>query len=266
MALAIACGTPLVLVGHSTTLTVLAIGLALSSAANLASEITVTNLIQHTVPDSVMGSVFGTMDSMMLFGVLAGGLLAPFLANRWAIGTVITLLGWVTIVSGVLLAPLFNRLSRRSLNQQAEISDAVQTLRKLEILSGVNRFGVELLARHFEVEFPGPGQEIVRQGDSPDDLYILIEGTCSVDLVDADGKLVEVNRITGLDSFGEIGLLKRIPRTASVIAMDQCTVWRIPGSRFLEAVSNGQVMTASSLQRIEIHLSDHDRIRKFTKK
>ena len=266
MALAVACGIPLILVGHSTTLTVLAIGLAISSAANLAAEIMVTNLIQHTVPDSVMGSVFGIMDSMMLLGVLAGGLLAPLLANRWAIGTVITLLGVVTIVGGVGLAPLFMRLSRRSLNQQAEISDVVTTLRKLDILSGVNSLGIELLARHFEVEFPRAGQEIVRQGDSPDDLYILIEGTCSIDILDSEGELVEVNRITGLDSFGEIGLLKRIPRTASVLAMDQCTVWRIPGSRFLDAVSNGQVMTASSLQRIEIHLSDHERIRKIVKK
>ena len=170
------------------------------------------------------------------------------------------------IVGGVALTPLLMRLSRRSLNQQAEISDAVKTLRRLDILASVNSLGIELLARHFEVEFPTPGQEIIRQGDSPDDIYVLIEGTCSIDLVDDAGELVEVNRIAALDSFGEIGLLKRIPRTASVIALDQCTVWRIPGTRFLEAVSNGQIMTASALQRIEIHLSDHQRMRKIPTK
>ncbi len=255
--MAVGCGLPLVVVAHSQTLWILAAGLAMSSAANLTAEILATTLIQHTVPDSVKGAVFGILDSIILGGLLTGGLLAPYLANSVQIGTVITILGVVTCVAGLVSAPLFVRISKRSQAQQAEVAEIVVTLRSLGVLAGASQLAVELLARHHEVEFPTPGAVIVREGDSPDDLFVLIEGTCSIDVLDADGHNVEVARITAPDTFGEIGLLQRVPRTATVMAMDQCTVWRIPGSRFLEAVSNGQLMTASSRQRMDLHLASH---------
>jgi CRP-like cAMP-binding protein len=39
--------------------------------------------------------------------------------------------------------------------------------------------------------------------------------------------------------FGEIGLLGRIPRTATVTALETCELLRIPGDDFLDALTAG---------------------------
>jgi CRP-like cAMP-binding protein len=37
--------------------------------------------------------------------------------------------------------------------------------------------------------------------------------------------------------FGEIGVLERIPRTATVTALDECELYRIEGDAFLDALA-----------------------------
>ena len=45
-----------------------------------------------------------------------------------------------------------------------------------------------------------------------------------------------INKMSAGDWFGEIGLLQRSPRTATVVATSEAVVWRIPGETFLSAL------------------------------
>jgi CRP-like cAMP-binding protein len=56
---------------------------------------------------------------------------------------------------------------------------------------------------------------------------------------DETGKEVELASLGPGDYFGETGLLRRIPRTATVTAASTCRLLRIAGLAFLEAVSSG---------------------------
>lgn len=63
-----------------------------------------------------------------------------------------------------------------------------------------------------EVDVPA-GKVLIRQGDSGDDLMVIVSGQVGVD---RDGE--RVNQLGPGDFFGEIALIERGPRTATVTA------------------------------------------------
>jgi CRP-like cAMP-binding protein len=82
------------------------------------------------------------------------------------------------------------------------------------------------------------GTIVCRQGDIPDDLYVIDSGEVAVSTA-AQG---EVNRLRADDWFGEIGLLRRVPRTATVTTTVDSELLRIPGSVFIDALAGSDVL------------------------
>ena len=69
-----------------------------------------------------------------------------------------------------------------------------------------------------------PGDYVIRAGELGEEMYFISRGT--VEVVSADGKVVYATLTTG-DFFGEIALLFRQPRTASVRAVDYCDLYSL---------------------------------------
>jgi hypothetical protein len=55
--------------------------------------------------------------------------------------------------------------------------------------------------------------------------------------------------------LGEIGLVERVPRTATVTTAGDAVLWRIPGALFLEAVADGPGASSSLLAGIGTRLA-----------
>ncbi len=81
-----------------------------------------------------------------------------------------------------------------------------------------------------------PAGTLIREGEQADAFYVLLDGEMTVRLR-GDGA-VEVDLPTMTDGawFGEIGLLQRIPRTATVTATRDSRVLRINGEDFLASL------------------------------
>jgi CRP-like cAMP-binding protein len=86
----------------------------------------------------------------------------------------------------------------------------------------------------------GAGVSVIRQGDPPDDLFVVIEGGLEVVAETTEGDHIVAVLGPG-DFFGEIGLLRQIPRTATVRTVGPSHLYRIPGQEFLDIVSQGAV-------------------------
>jgi hypothetical protein len=82
------------------------------------------------------------------------------------------------------------------------------------------------------------GESIIRQGESPDCFYVILEGDCEVVQDGARGRETLATLGPGR-FFGETGLLAGVPRTASVIAVTATTV--IAMNRATFAASLGDV-------------------------
>jgi CRP-like cAMP-binding protein len=138
------------------------------------------------------------------------------------------------IVTGALL-PILATLARRRLSAL----DAVPVPeRELELLRGIDIFKplpppvLESLAHHLVPVRLEPGREVFRQGELGDRFYIVADG--EVEIV-TDGRVVAA---TGPgDYFGEIALLRDVPRTATVRAKTEVELRALERDEFISAVT-----------------------------
>lgn len=93
-----------------------------------------------------------------------------------------------------------------------------------------HEFSVEEMASFLEladpVTFPA-GATIVRQDDSGDCMYILIDGRARV-VHRHDGREFEIVTLEPGDFFGELALIDAGPRSADVIAVEECLLLKAP--------------------------------------
>lgn len=73
----------------------------------------------------------------------------------------------------------------------------------------------------------GPGEAIVREGDSGDCLFQVLQGQLEVAKASEDGRQLSVGRLGPGEVFGEMTLLLDAPRSATVRALEECELLRI---------------------------------------
>jgi CRP-like cAMP-binding protein/cytochrome P450 len=83
------------------------------------------------------------------------------------------------------------------------------------------------------------GTAILRQGEAADRFYLLMEGRVAVLLERPGRPEIPVAELEAVDFFGEVGLLQRRPRTATVRAVTAVTLLEVPEDRFRELVADG---------------------------
>ena len=107
-------------------------------------------------------------------------------------------------------------------------------------------FGIlEGLANRAGWEAVPAGAVIIREGDTGERFYILESGSVAAS---KDGRFLRRLSRPG-DSFGEIALLRDIPRTASVVAEETAVMLVLDRPGFLAAVT-GNPAAAAALARV----------------
>ncbi len=99
--------------------------------------------------------------------------------------------------------------------------------------------GLRELADATQRERVDVGETIVRQGEYGSDVFFIVDGTYDV-LISHFGMTPDFIRVLRAgDSFGELGVLYSVPRTATVRCTAAGHVLRIPGPTFLDALDTG---------------------------
>jgi hypothetical protein len=220
-------GGPLLLVGawpHT------AVALAVFAAIGLSiivGDVSGYTLLQRSTPGDVLARVFGVLHSLIYATVALGAILAPVLIH--AIGV-----RWSLVTVGALL-PFLSLLARASLS---DLDAAPMHARELELLRGIPIFAplptpaLERLSSRLVPVHARAGERIVRQGESGDRFYVVGAGEIEI-AVDSGPPRVE-----GPGSyFGEIALLRDVPRTATVSARTDVELYALERDDFLAAVT-----------------------------
>ena len=153
------------------------------------------------------------------------------------------MLPWVKVGSGTY------RVNRRKAYGQAGarlqvnrggeggVADA-SALRALPLLSDVDHEFLEALGRHLSVERFDKGDQIVREGDPGDKVYIISSGRVEITRANPLGERSRVAVIGPGNFFGEIALLENAPRRATVEALTSCEMLALSRADFDQVLAS----------------------------
>lgn len=83
------------------------------------------------------------------------------------------------------------------------------------------------------------GDVVTAQGDYSDDVYIVLDGMFDVMISHFEHTPDFIRTLRTGDSFGELGVLYDVPRTATIRCSAAGHVLRIPGEGFLDSLETG---------------------------
>ena len=224
-------GLPLVAVGLLTdSLVLVLILLGVFGLGGAFVDVPGLTIVQRSVPEDVLARVFGVIQMLWLSSIGIGAALAP------------VLVGWLgldgaLVATGLLLPALVVLFGFRLVRIDAEAEppqlDELRILASIPIFTPLPGMSLEHLAGRLVPLRQDPGTAIVREGDSGDRFYIVAEGVVEVS---EHGRVL--SELTAGGYFGEIALLRDVPRTATVTAKTAVVLYALDREDFLAAVTS----------------------------
>jgi hypothetical protein len=229
-------GLPLALVG---VFPVAALGLAalfVSGVSNALLDVSGFTLIQRGVRTEDRVTFFGVMEGAfglaLLIGSLAAPLLVDVLGDRGAL-----------VAAGVIL-PLLAIATARPLGRDYSATtgdeERLALLRSVPLFAPLPLTALERLCEGIAPVAFAEGDLLMRQGDPGDCYLVLARGEVAV--LDGERTLRTCGRGEGI---GEIALLRRVPRTATVVATTPVTAYAIDSATFLDAMTGPAARAAA---------------------
>jgi len=234
---AVVLGVGLAGLGISTALVAALVAMTVAAAGSLISEVVSTTVFQRVVPDAIRGRAFGVTATISTLAFAAGSLALPVLADSIGMAPVLATAGAAVVVAAIVAVVMVGPELRRSPD---ETSETLRRVSALPIFIGVPPAALETAAsRLHPIDVPD-GTVVVRQGEPAERFYLIEGGEFAVDQLDPTTGTQHRLRVMGPDEvFGEIGLLARGPRTATVTAVSTGRLLALEGADFLELVSAG---------------------------
>ncbi|MBV9944573.1 MAG: MFS transporter [Solirubrobacterales bacterium] len=198
-------------------------------------------VLQRATPDPLMSRVLGVYEALTGIAYMAAALVPAIL---------VTWLGPRTIlVAGVAVAPLVVICCWRGLLRLDRDLDFHEERLKLVVrvpwLRATSLAEQDRVAALLEEEIVPPGDVIVYQGEVGTRFYILRSGAVRV-LVDGH----EVSRLGSGEWFGEVALLRDIPRTATVQATEDTALLSLSDDDFHRALEGVGTVARGESSRI----------------
>jgi len=224
---------------------------AIDGAATIVLEVLILTSLQRMLGNAVLGRVIGAVDSLVVAGMLLGSIVAAPLVPLIGVSATALLAAVLVAVSGILVLAYARAIDRRAAEHAGARAPLVTMLQALDLFEGASRATLEALAEELTPEHALAGTVVIREGDEADDLFLVETGHLDVTTV-AKG---HVGELTEGHYFGEIGLLHKIPRTATVTADADCELYRMPGESFLRLLNEGASQSASLVNNLQARLA-----------
>ncbi|HET7702050.1 MAG TPA: cyclic nucleotide-binding domain-containing protein [Candidatus Limnocylindrales bacterium] len=221
-------GAPIALVGVVPLTAVAMVAMVVLGVANAAYDVALFTTLQRGCPNDDRAPVMSVVEGAIGLGAVFGSLLAPVLLL--ALGT-----RGALIVAGSIL-PILAVVIHLRIGRGAPIAvvsePLVELLRRVPAFEALPLTAVERLADGLEPFRAEPGTVLMAQGEPGDRFLVIATGEAEVEV---DGQLT--NRLGPGSGAGEIALLRRSPRTATVRTLTPVTGYSVDAATFLAAVA-----------------------------
>ena len=237
-------GLPIALLAPRPYLPAALVLLAVVGAANSVEDVAGFTLLQRIVPDELLTRALGVTWGIAMGGLAIGSICAPAIVAAVGPRTAFAIVGSILPVLTLICWRWLVRIDHEVAAPAAE----------LELVHGVPMFAPlsvaakEHVASRLTMVPVAPGEVVVRTGESGDRFYVV-----------ADGELEFSNGAHGVagrgDFFGEIALLRDVPRTATVKATAPSHLYALERDDFLAAVTGHSAGHAAGEEVVEERLS-----------
>ena len=142
------------------------------------------------------------------------------------------------------MAALVTRRSRKT-----------ELLKTVPLFAGLSQRQLDLVARAADEVERDAGSVLVRQGQPGESFMLVLEGSARVE---RGGK--QIGRLSTGEFFGEMALIDRKPRSATVVAETPVTVLLIDGRRFLGLLEQVPAMNRRILAELSARIRRLDEL------
>jgi MFS family permease len=214
--------------------------LAVVGAGNAILDVSGFTLIQRAIHDAVLARVFGVFEVLVLTAVGIGSILGSVLVDQLGVRTALVVAGCILPVLAVLSYP---RL--RVIDASVDVPEReLQLLSYIALFSALPATTLERVAMRLRPLTVEAGTTLAREGEEGDLFYVIGSG-----LVDVSQHAHHVATLGPGDYFGEIALLRDVPRVATCTARTDAELYTLEREQFVSAVS-GHTMSAAEADAV----------------
>ncbi len=123
-------------------------------------------------------------------------------------------------------------------------------LKSVPLFSNLSNRQLDILYKAGVIKKFTRGDVIVYQDNPGDTFYIVVSGRVKVTLLNEDGKEIVLSILKGGDFFGELSLLDDEPRSASVLAVEDATLFLLTQRQFHQLITAYPNMLRKVLREI----------------
>ena len=131
----------------------------------------------------------------------------------------------------------------------AEASVSTERLRSIPILSDLPQAQLEELAAQFALEEYSPGRLIFEKGDAGDRFYLIAHGSVEAYKGDVSERHARIAVMQDGDYFGELALIRKAPRNASVRTLTHCLMLTLTRGHFNHLLAQVPELQSRLLRR-----------------
>jgi len=235
-----AWGLPLAVIAAFPHPAVALAALVVSGIANATLDVVGFTLLQRTGSGAERVAVFGLFEATVSLGVGIGGAAAPLLIEAFGDRGALAVAGAILPVLAVGSWARIHSVDAEFVLPEHEL----QLLRGIPLFARLPMTTLERLAEAMRLVAVARGERLVGEGDSGDAYFVIASGHFEV----RQGPRV-LTVVGPGDGVGEIALLRSVPRTASVVALEGGAVYVLDSVAFLAAVAGP---TSAAAARIVI--------------
>jgi MFS family permease len=202
--------------------------LACVGFANALVDLGLYTLMDRLAPNDILARVFGLQESLVSLTVGLGCLVASVLIDLTGVRVAMAAIG---SLCPFLVVATWRRLKHPD-RYVVELDDEIGLLRGVPMLQPLPLPAIEQLARGLDPVHVSARQAVIRQGEPGDRFYVIEKGRA--DVIGGDRLVTTLGPGEG---FGEIALLRRVPRTATVRAATDLDLYALRCDRFLPVVT-----------------------------
>ena len=206
-------------------------------AGTLVVDVLAVTALQRTMPGDVLARAFGALDGLMLIAILVGASLTPLWIGWWGLEVTLWIMGLGVPVACLAGWPLLRRMDRDAAVRREALRPTIALLEGCDLFESVSDGSIDQLAAAAEKVTVTAGDVIVAEGDEADAFYVIVDGVFSVHAKGERDEPLRYDDMTAGAYFGEIGLIERVPRTATVAAVTDGKLLRVEGQSFIDALT-----------------------------